>query len=199
MFLIPTQGSRLCFDAWSTATTTEHENQCDDNKSSDAQRPQARGWQESFVGGNGERVQERNGKQEFPSELHQLVVSHAWQRGTNPDEHEQEEPNLGEQPNERNVTNVKASNLEVWAAITTKEECRHDRAGGDHVHVFRHLKQCPFDARVFGQVTGDQFLFGLGKIEWRAVRFGETRDDEGQEGDGLKEDHPTVRGLPLHD
>src|SRR5437867_4127743 len=49
----------------------------------------------------GEQVNNSDRKQEFPGEAHQLVISEARQRSADPDEDEQQEAGLGDEPEQR--------------------------------------------------------------------------------------------------
>ena len=63
------------------------------------------------------------------------------------------------------------------------EKERHGQAAdGEHAEVFRQEKVRVLEPGIFGHVSGDNFRFTLRDIEWGAVRFHETGDEEQNEG-----------------
>ena len=78
---------------------------------------------------------------------------------------------------------VRGDELESRAGgRASRQEQRHRHpAQRAHPEVFGHEEQRILEARVLGEMAGDQLAFGLGQVERGAVRLGERRDHEDRE------------------
>src|SRR5208282_5352131 len=60
-----------------------------------------------------------------------------------------------------------------------------NRAGGDHAGIFAEEEQGEPHGAVFGVITADQFLLGLGGVKRRAVGLGVNADEKHDESERL--------------
>ncbi len=69
-------------------------------------------------------------------------------------------------------------------APAAEEQRRRERRDGDHVDVLGQEEHRELERRVLGVEAADEFGFGLGQVERRAVGLadhGDRVDDEGDE------------------
>src|SRR5687768_11042987 len=135
--------------------------------------------------GRQENVYEGDFEKEHPAEPHELVVAKTGERPAHPDEDEEKRDHLREKdkdvyqspaPTVRTVGNARK--------MPAAEKERHDNgAAGDHGDVFPKEKEAELHRAVFGVVAANQFGLGFGKIEGKAIGFGEDGDCEHDERD----------------
>src|SRR6185437_47542 len=154
--------------------------------------------------GHGER------EQKLPSEAHELVITEAGERGSDPYVEKQKSEDFDDKPQdgeggiEECGVEVGREGVAEGRGGATEEEQRGDAAYGDHVGVLGHEEHGELHGAVFGMVAGDEFGLGLGEIKRRAVGLGIGGHEVDEEGDELEaaEEVPrdeAVGGLDVND
>ena len=111
----------------------------------------------------------------------------------NQHEHEEEDEELGEEP-QRAPHPV---GPEEGRAGRAAEEERDDDGGHRHrVHELGEEEQGEADRRVLGVEAADQLLLGLDEVERRPVHLGRARDEEDGEGHEAGDDQVPAREDP---
>ena len=100
--------------------------------------------------------------------------------------------NGGNEERRKQVQEVEPVNVGKRAQPATEKERGSHRANDDHVGVLAEEIECPAEAAVFGHVAGDQFGFRFGKIERRAIGFGDRSDNIDEKCHGREKDIPHV-------
>ena len=111
---------------------------------------------------------------------------------------------IGKIGGEDRAAEVRGKKMPEGAGRSAEEEQRGDAADGDHVGVLGHEEHGELHGAVLGVVAGDEFGFGLGQVEGRAVGLGVGGHEVDEEGDELEaaEDVPreqAVGGLAVDD
>src|SRR5271166_1802310 len=135
-------------------------------------------------------VQDGQGQQNSPAEVHQLVIAEARQRASYPDVETEKTEDLAHEPDEREQR-VDPDAVE-WphqiaerAGPSTQKQQRGHATHIDHVAVFSHKEHGELHRAVFGVIAGDELAFRLWQIERRAVGLGEGRDQIDEESNEL--------------
>ena len=128
--------------------------------------------------------------EDLPAEPHELVVAQPGQRAAQPDEDEEEHPELQHEPQHRPPAGVEHPvpdrRQRPRRTPPAEEQRGGDRRDGDHVHVLGEEEQRELQRGVLGVEAADELALGLGQVERRTVGLAHHRDavdDEGRQHD----------------
>jgi hypothetical protein len=121
---------------------------------------------------------EREGDQDLPPHIHQLVHPEARESPAEPHLHEYKCHPLRQEP--EHTPEGPGKPLAEGTVPSAKEKRRRDGGDGEHVRVFRKEQEGEAHPSVFGVIPGHQLRLGFRDIERRPVDFGERGDEVDQ-------------------
>ena len=147
-------------------------------------------------GGDDQDPDQRGRDQHLPAEPHELVVAQPGQRAAQPDEDEQRDDDLEEEPEQRPPAGVGAvpDRDRPRRPPAAEEQRRGQRRDGDHVDVLGEEEQRELQRRVLGVEAADQLALGLGEVERRPVGLADHGDHVDDEGDRQQDREPARAG-----
>src|ERR1022692_4558347 len=118
-------------------------------------------------GGDDHDPGQRDRDEHLPAEPHQLVVADPRQRAAQPEEHEDQDQHLGQEPEHRPPAAVRPRphRQRPGRAPATEEERRGEPGDRRHVDVLGQLAQCELERGVLGVVAANYFAVALGQVE----------------------------------
>src|SRR5680860_641012 len=130
--------------------------------------------------------QQTEGQHHLPAQVHEPVIAHARQGGSEPHEDEQESGDLDHEVDggkDGSGDGQQAAGVlgRQRSARTAEEHGHHDRRHRDHVHELGEEDHGELGAGVLGVEAADQLPLGLRQVEGRALRLGDRGDEEQHE------------------
>ena len=133
-------------------------------------------------------VEQHQRQQHLPGDAHQLVVAEA--RAASPAARCRRR---GRGSSSAAARGCRAPSTRRSRSVgAAQEERAREERDHDHGDVLAEEVEGEAEGRVLGVEPGDQLRFGLRQVERRAVRLGDGRDHEDDEGERLGEDVPVA-------
>src|SRR6478735_6219559 len=143
---------------------------------------------------DGDDPGEGDRNEELPAEAHELVVAHARQGATQPDEDEHEHPQLGGEPQQAPpaaAEHVVVDRRDERRGLpATEEQGGGQGRDGEHVDVLAEEEHGEAHRGVLGVEATGQLALALGEVEGQAVGLADHGDDVDGEAEERREDVP---------
>src|SRR5580704_11274938 len=123
--------------------------------------------------------------EDLPPDRHELVVPNPGQRAAQPDVAEQEDEDLGQEPQQRPPAAVRArpQRQRPRRPPAAEEQRRRERGDRDHVDVLAEVEHRELHRRVLGVIAGHQLALALGQVERQPVGLADHGDQVDHERD----------------